>query len=46
MGATMSWKWEGDFDENCSCGAICRCTSSNLTHKATGDDYNRFNWNG
>src|SRR6476661_3113691 len=41
-GATMSWKLEGDFYENCSCDAICPCTWSNLAHKATRDDYCRF----
>jgi hypothetical protein len=38
----MSWNLEGDFYENCSCEAICPCTWSNLTRKATRDDYCRF----
>lgn len=38
----MAWNLEGDFYENCSCTAICPCTWSNLTRKATRDDYCRF----
>ena len=34
----MSWNLEGTFYENCSCDAICPCTWSNMTRRATTDD--------
>jgi hypothetical protein len=33
----MSWKLTGTYVENCSCAAICPCTWSGLTLRATGD---------
>lgn len=33
----MAWSIEGTFFENCSCDAICPCTWSNLTRRATKD---------
>lgn len=33
----MAWSMEGTFFENCSCDAICPCTWSNMTRKATHD---------
>ena len=25
----MTWNFEGNYYENCSCSAVCSCTSSN-----------------
>lgn len=33
----MSWRMEGTYFESCSCDAICPCTWSGLTAKATLD---------
>ena len=31
----MAWRLEGRYFENCSCDAVCPCTWSNLTRRAT-----------
>ena len=31
----MAWNLEGTYYENCSCSAVCPCTSSNMTAPAT-----------
>ena len=33
----MAWNLEGTYYENCSCSAVCPCTSSNMTAPATND---------
>jgi hypothetical protein len=33
----MAWRLEGRYFENCSCDAVCPCTWSNLTRRATRD---------
>jgi hypothetical protein len=33
----MSWRMEGTYFESCSCDAVCPCTWSGLTAKATND---------
>ena len=33
----MSWRFEGTYFESCSCDAVCPCTWSGLTAKATLD---------
>ena len=33
----MSWHFEGTYFESCSCDAVCPCTWSGLTAKATHD---------
>jgi hypothetical protein len=33
----MSWRMDGTYFESCSCDAVCPCTWSGLTAKATND---------
>ena len=37
---TMTWNFEGNYYENCSCSAVCPCTSSNMQAPATNDRCN------
>src|SRR5260370_40423060 len=37
QGGAMAWRLEGSYFESCSCDAVCPCTWSALTAKATLD---------
>jgi hypothetical protein len=37
LGAVMAWQLDGTYFESCSCDAVCPCTWSALTAKATLD---------